>query len=321
MNIKENNKIETKGYASAGAVVSKAFSVMERLYGHGLMEDYVSTGYQEIDHYTGFMSGNLVCIAGSSGGLSTLVMNLFSRLNRATDESIPALLFSLQHNPVYIGRQLLALESRLLVQNLLRARLRDSHWPALACAAGKLSDASTLYVCPKPASDIEGIIQQADLFIQEVEPGLRVMFIDSLQLILSTDRQEDNCLRALKAWARDHEVTVVITSRLRTRRNSRTGLERPNNDRLHRMLQTYADVVLQVTVRTANGIADKMKDENGYHFAYDHASGMVVWMPDNVDIVKYPMELTLLKNSNGPIGSIPLTFIPQQCLIESRASN
>jgi len=320
MSIKENNKIESKGYASAGMVVSKAFNVMERLYGDGLTEDYVSTGYQEIDYYTGFMSGNLVCIAGSSGGLSTLIINLFSRLNRMPDDAVPALLFSLQHDPVYIGRQLLALTGKLLMHSLLQARLRDSHWPILASGAGKLSDASALYVCSKPASNIEGIIQQADLFIEEVEPRLRVVFIDSLQLIAGI-RQEEDCLRSLKTWAREHKATVIITSNIRTRRNSKTGTEMINGDRAYRILQTYADVFMHSQIKKANGITVQMKEEHGYHFAYNHASGMVEWLPQDDQIVKYPMELVLQKNNNGPTGSIPLTFIPQQCLIESRLCN
>lgn len=312
MNTKNEQDTALNGYHKIDMVIQNAFWVMERQYEYGICDDFVTTGYKDLDTFSGLMSGDLFILCGAPGsGLSSLAVNIYHKLG-VSKQSVSTVLFSLQHGMTHIGRQLLSLEGRLLVNNIRQAKLKIKDWSSLANAACRLATETPLYVFTEPVT-IDQLIQG----VSELKKpeALRVVIIDNLQL-LSEKRNFEDCLRNLKLMAQKKRLTVLLTCGVRTRRNSHTGREAVN-DPIFRLLEKYGDVIMRLSKRRVHSSSKVIDEKDGFHFTYDQSCGMVVWTPGEDVLDKYSMELVVMKNAHGPAaGTVDLMFTPQKCIIE-----
>lgn len=312
MNSKNEQNTALQGFHKIDNVVKRAFEVMESLYGHGICYDFVPTGYKDLDTFSGLMSGDLFILCGAPGsGLSSLAVNIFHKLG-VSKQSMPTAFFSLQHGMTHVGRQLLSLEGRLLVNNIRQAKIKIKDWSTLTNAAGRLVTETPLYVFTEPVP-----VDQLIHWVSELKKpeALRVVIIDNLQL-LSERRSYEDCLRNLKLMAQETGVTVLLTCGVRTRRNSHTGREAVN-DPIFRLLEKYGDVIMRLSKRRVHSSSKVIDEKDGFHFTYDQSCGMVVWTPGDDVLEKYSMELVVVKNAHGPAaGTVDLMFTPQKCIIE-----
>ena len=196
-----------------------------------------------------------------------------------------ALVFSLEMGRRPIGLRLLASEGRVDHHRLLSGRLDDVDWGRLANAMSRLAEGA---ICIDDASAVTVFDVRAKARRLRADGALDLIVIDYLQLMTGAQKAENKNLevagitKGLKAVARDLEMPVVLLSQL-SREPDRRGNHRPQLSDLRDSgaIEQDADVVIGLHREEKYALTD-----------------------DNRGIA----EAILLKQRNGPIGTVRLRF-------------
>jgi replicative DNA helicase len=297
--------------AEAGAKTRQGFmeiqplltQVMERidlLYHKDNPSDItgIPTGYRDLDRDTsGLQPGDLVIIAGRpSMGKTALALNIAEHV--AVENKLPVAVFSMEMSGTQLAMRLLGSIGRLDQHKLRTGRLSDDDWNRLTNAVGKLHDAPILVDESGALNALELRARARRLHRQYGALGL--IIVDYLQLMQASSEGENRATeiseisRSLKSLAKELKVPVVALSQLSRAVEQRTGPKRPIMSDLRESgaIEQDADLILAI-----------YREE--------------VYTPDTPE--KGMAEIIILKQRNGPIGTVKLTFLGEYTRFENYA--
>jgi replicative DNA helicase len=257
----------------------------------------VPTGYTKLDEYTsGLQGGDLIIVAGRpSMGKTALALNFAQFI--AVDNGLPVAIFSMEMSSTQLAQRMLGSIARVDQHKMRTGRLNDNEWSTLSDAMGKLHE-TPIYIDETGAlTALEVRARARRLKRQYSKLGLIV--IDYLQLMSASTQGENRATeiseisRSLKAMAKELDVPVVALSQLNRALEQRPN-KRPQMADLRESgaIEQDADVILAI-----------YRDE--------------VYNPETPD--KGTAEVIILKQRNGPIGTVKLTFLGQFTRFENYA--
>lgn len=256
----------------------------------------VPTGFNDLDNMTsGLQPGDLVIVAGRpSMGKTALAMNLAE--HAAIEKNLPVAIFSMEMPGQQLSMRLLASLSRVNAQRLRTGQLHDEDWPRISGTMGLLSD-RPIYIDDTPGLNPLEIRTRARRLAREHEHGLGMIVIDYIQLMASTDNNENRATeisgitRSLKTLAKELNVPVVALSQLNRSLENRPNKRPVMSDlRESGAIEQDADVIFFI-----------YRDE--------------VYNEDSKD--KGVAEIIIGKQRNGPIGTVRLTFFGEYTRFEN----
>jgi len=260
----------------------------------------IPTGYRDLDRETsGLQPGDLVIIAGRpSMGKTALALNMAEHV--AVENKLPVAIFSMEMSGAQLAMRMLGSIGRLDQHKLRTGRLSDDDWNRLTNAVGKLHDAPILVDESGALNALELRARARRLHRQYGALGLIV--VDYLQLMQATSEGENRATeiseisRSLKALAKELKVPVVALSQLSRAVEQRTGPKRPIMSDLRESgaIEQDADLILAI-----------YREE--------------VYTPDTPE--KGMAEIIILKQRNGPIGTVKLTFLGEYTRFENYAQS
>ncbi len=258
----------------------------------------IPTGYRDLDRETsGLQQGDLIIIAGRpSMGKTALALNMAEHV--AVENKLPVAVFSMEMSGSQLAMRMLGSIGRLDQHKLRTGRLSDDDWNRLTNAVGKLHDAPILVDESGALNALELRARARRLHRQYGKLGLIV--VDYLQLMQASSEGENRATeiseisRSLKSLAKELKVPVVALSQLSRAVEQRTGPKRPIMSDLRESgaIEQDADLILAI-----------YREE--------------VYTPDTPE--KGVAEIIILKQRNGPIGTIKLTFLGEYTRFENYA--
>src|SRR6266705_193535 len=260
----------------------------------------IPTGYRDLDRETsGLQPGDLIIIAGRpSMGKTALALNMAEHV--AVENKLPVAVFSMEMSGSQLALRMLGSIGRLDQHKLRTGRLSDDDWNRLTTAVGKLHDAPILVDESGALNALELRARARRLHRQYGTLGLIV--VDYLQLMQASSEGENRATeiseisRSLKSLAKELKVPVVALSQLSRAVEQRTGSRRPIMSDLRESgaIEQDADLILAI-----------YREE--------------VYTPDTPE--KGIAEIIILKQRNGPIGMVKLTFLGEYTRFESHAQS
>jgi replicative DNA helicase len=268
----------------------------------------VASGFHDLDEMTsGFQPADLVIIAARpSMGKTAFVLNIAQ--HAAIEKSTSIAFFSLEMSKESLVQRMLTSEARIDAQTLRKGRLRDDDFPRLARAAGILSSA------PVFIDDSAGITlleMRSKARRLKADHDLGLVIIDYLQLIQGSanaeNRQQEisQISRSLKALAKALNVPVVALSQLSRAPEQRSGdQKRPQLADLRESGAIEQDADLVMAIYRPEVYAENRFD-----------GGPPVDKDGNQ--IEGRAEILVLKQRNGPIGTVNLFFHKQYTRFEN----
>ncbi len=291
-----------QGFIEIQRLLTQVMERIDLLYNKDSPSDItgIPTGYRDLDMRTsGLQNGDLIIIAGRpSMGKTALALNMAEHI--AVENRWPVAIFSMEMSGAQLAMRMLGSIGRLDQHKLRTGRLTDEDWHRLSNAVGKLHDAKILIDETPALNALELRARARRLYRQYPELGLIV--VDYLQLMQATSEGENRATeiseisRALKALAKELKVPVVALSQLSRAVETRPGPKRPIMSDLRESgaIEQDADLILAI-----------YRDE--------------VYNPDSLE--KGVAEINILKQRNGPIGMVKLTFLGEYTRFESHAQS
>jgi len=208
----------SRAFLPIRAVLKGTFEAIERLYDRKAQVTGVPTGFAGFDTLTsGLQPADLIVVAGRpSMGKTSFALNIAQHV--AVEERIPVALFTLEMSKEQVVQRLLCADARVDSHRLRTGYLRDSDWPRLTTAAGRLSEAPIFIDDSAGISVLE--MRAKTRRLKAEQGGLGLAIVDYLQLIRGRGRIENRVqevseiTRSLKAMAKELELPVMALSQL-----------------------------------------------------------------------------------------------------------
>lgn len=263
------------------------FARIQEMYDSG--EDIIglATGFHKLDKMTcGLHPGDFIIVAARPGmGKSTFVMNILQYVTK--EKELPALLFTPEMSEQQVTLRWFASEAGIDLQRLRSGRLQEKDWPLLTEAAGEM------YNAPLLINDTAGIsLSEVRACAHEaaMEHDIALIVVDYLQLLHDRSRRYENRQQeitaisgGLKAIGRELGVPLIACSQLSRAPEGRPDKRPVLSDlRESGSLEQDADLVMGLFRAKY----------------YDH------------DVKDAVSELIVLKQRNGPTGTIKMGFDP-----------
>jgi len=246
----------------------------------------VPTGFNDFDKMIGgLQKANLIVLAGRPRmGKTALALDI--TLNAAIRHNIPVCIFSLEMSKKSIGQRLFYSAAKLDTNHRHTDIIKNSDLPKLSDAIGKLSNAH-IYIDDTPGISVPEMMKKIKLLKAKQDIGL--IIIDYVQLMRNVEQCDDSeqpvitISQYLKVMARRLNVPVVILSQLKRDLEGRLDKRPVISDLLAPANEIDADVVCFLYRK---GVYEKTKANS----------------------MKGNAELILVKNRNGPTGTVMLNF-------------
>jgi replicative DNA helicase len=289
------------GFRDIHQLLTQVMERVDYLYNRDNPSDITGmpTGFHDLDSMTsGLQEGDLVIVAGRpSMGKTAFALNMGEHV--AVEAKMPVAVFSMEMAGTQLATRMLGSLGRLDQHKLRTGRLSDDDWNRLTTAVGRLHGAP-IEIDETPALNPLELRARARR-IHRKYGKLGLVIVDYLQLMSASSSAGENrateiseISRSLKALAKELHVPVVALSQL-----NRSLEQRPNKRpvmsdlRESGAIEQDADVILAI-----------YRDE--------------VYNPDTAD--KGKAEVLILKQRNGPIGSVDLTFLGQYTRFDNYAA-
>ena len=281
-------------FVKVGDVMMDAIKKVETLYHRKEMVTGVATGYRDLDLLTaGFQPSDLLIVAGRPAmGKTAFALNVAA--NASLHQGVGVAVFSLEMATEQLVLRLLCSEARVDHARLRTGHLKESEFPELVTAAGRLRDAP-VYIDDTPALSVLEVRAKTRRLLRDKSSKLGLVVIDYLQLMRghgdSPNREQEisEISRSLKALAKELTVPVVAISQLNRRVEERSD-KRPVMADLRESgaIEQDADVI------------------------------MFVYRDDAYDPKKNPglAEVIVAKQRNGPVDTVQLTFLKEYTRFE-----
>jgi replicative DNA helicase len=276
--------------------VKDSFKAIEQLYEKKELITGVPTGFRDLDRLTcGLQPSDLIIIAGRpSMGKTSFALNIAEYAS--IEKKVCSAVFSLEMSKEQLVQRMLCGLGKVDASKLRGGFLKESDWPKLTRAAGKLSEAP-LFIDDTAALSVLEIRAKSRRLKKEHNLGLIV--VDYLQLmrgvgnIESREREISEISRSLKALAKELSVPVIALSQLNR------GVEN-RSDRRPQLSDLRESGAIE---QDADVIAFIYRDE--------------VYNRNTAD--KGISEILVSKQRNGPIGMVRLAFLDEYTRFEDLA--
>jgi replicative DNA helicase len=262
----------------------------------------LSTGFTKFDEMTGGLHGGelIILAARPSMGKTALALNIAQHVASHPKMRKPVAVFSLEMSSASLLTRLLCASARVDQHKFRAGYLNADERRRLQVALAELTEA------PLFIDDTAGVHLMdvhAKLRRLKVQHGLSLVVVDYLQLMSSRGRSENRnqevsaICRGLKLMAKELDVPFVVLSQLSRASETRPGDHKP-----------------QLSDLRDSGSIEQDADLVGFIFREE------VYRRDREDL-KGLAELIIAKQRNGPIGTVPLTFLGQFTRFENRAED
>ena len=277
---------QTTDYTTLEEIVPDLYEELERNANRDGGLDGVPTGFSELDSkLNGLRAGQMIIIAARpGGGKSTLAMDICR--SAAVHNNMASAYFSLEMNRTELSMRLLAAESKVFLDRMIKGELETRDWQAIARTLDKISQAP-LIVDDSPNMTMGEIRAKSRRMKQQ--HGIQLIVIDYLQLLTSggkavESRQQEvsEFSRSIKLLAKELEIPIVAVAQL-NRDSERRNDRRPQVVDLRESgsLEQDADVVLLIH---RDDMFNKDSDRRGL------------------------AEIIIGKQRSGPTGTLELEF-------------
>ena len=277
---------QTTDYTTLEEIVPDLYEELERNANRDGGLDGVPTGFSELDSkLNGLRAGQMIIIAARpGGGKSTLAMDICR--SAAVHNNMASAYFSLEMNRTELSMRLLAAESKVFLDRMIKGELETRDWQAIARTLDKISQAP-LIVDDSPNMTMGEIRAKSRRMKQQ--HGIQLIVIDYLQLLTSggkavESRQQEvsDFSRSIKLLAKELEIPIVAVAQL-NRDSERRNDRRPQVADLRESgsLEQDADVVLLIH---RDDMFNKDSDRRGL------------------------AEIIIGKQRSGPTGTLELEF-------------
>ncbi len=250
----------------------------------------IASGFQDLDYMTsGFQNSDLILVAARpSMGKTAFALNVAEYMTLHDKRSVA--IFSLEMSKQQLVNRLFAMRTSISSSDLRNGSLKDEEWTTLVEAADTIA-ASRLIIDDTPGISVREIRSKCRKY--KLEFGLDAVMIDYLQLMSGSETRRDasrqqeisDISRSLKALARELNVPVIALSQLSRAPETRTD-HRPMLSDLRESgaIEQDADVVMFL-----------YRDD--YYNKDSEQKGIA--------------EVIISKQRNGPIGTVPLVWLPE----------
>lgn len=250
----------------------------------------VPSGFRDLDDLTlGWRPGKLVTIAARPGvGKSSFAGNIAAHAALAGFATGIASL-EMEKDELFM-RQLSSL-ARVDGHRLTGGYLSDGDWSRIAAHVGALAEAP-LFIDETPALTLLEVKSRARRL--KVEHGLKLLIVDYLQLMRPSEKRENRTLEiasitgGLKALAKELKIPVLMLSQLSRDVERRGGRPRLSDLRDSGSIEQDSDIVIFLHRDIG---ADGQMDG--------------------------PTEVIVSKHRGGPVGTVTLTWHPEQTRFDS----
>lgn len=258
----------------------------------------LTTGFKELDEKTsGFQRSDLIILAARPA-MGKTAFALTVALNSAIKGNASVIIFSMEMAKEQLGQRLLAMESRVDMQNLKKGNLQPSDWDDINEALDTLSKAN---IHIDDTAGISIMEMKSKCRRLKAEKGLDLVVIDYLQLMNPEGRadsrtQEISVIsRNLKLLARELDCPVLVLSQLSRAPETRTD-HRPMLSDLRESgsIEQDADVVLFL-----------------YRDEYYHQD----------EAIPGDCEVILAKQRSGPTGTLHVAWLSKITKFVDSAGN
>lgn len=285
-----------KNYTSISTLMTAALKDLEAGKHQKNAITGVPSGFIALDRITlGWQKSDFVVVAARPGmGKTSFLLSMLC--HAAVVHNTPVALFSLEMSEEQITKRLIAMESGLESQKLKKKQLKAYEWEQIYHETASLAQAP-MYIDGTPGLSL--LEFRAKCRRLKVRHNIGLIAIDYLQLMaadvgkvrLASREQEIAMIsRSLKAIAKEIDVPIIAASQLSRAVELRGGDKRPQLSDLRESGAIEQDVDLAVFL---------------YRPAYYGLNG------DNTEKFSEGFtEVIVAKHRNGPLGSIPLTYLP-----------
>ena len=229
-------------YVTLEQVVPELYEELERNANRDGGLDGVPTGFSELDaKLNGLRAGQMIIIAARpGGGKSTLAMDICRSC--AVHNNKAAAYFSLEMNRTELSMRLLAAESRVFLDRMIKGELETRDWQEIARTLDKISQAP-LIVDDSPNMTMGEIRAKSRRMKQQFD--IQLIVIDYLQLLTSGGKSVES--RQQEVLAKELEIPIVAVAQL-NRDSEKRNDKRPQVADLRESgsLEQDADVVLLI---------------------------------------------------------------------------
>jgi len=283
------DKQQTSRYKGADEIISKTIESIEKLYHNKDSYTGVPSGFVDLDTLTnGFQKSEFIIIgARPSVGKTAFAVSMAA--NMAVKKQIPIAFFTLEMSDQALMQRLLASEARIRSEALRSGMLRPTDFDALTEAASRIYEAP-LFIDDSPNMKLLDLRAQARRMRSREK--VECIFIDYIGLIepeskgnVPRHEQVGEISRSLKSLARELEVPIICLSQVG---------------------------------RQSEGKAPSLADlrESG-SIEQDADVVMFLHREREQDAQAIETQLIIAKQRNGPIGTVPLAFVPRFTRFES----
>jgi replicative DNA helicase len=280
-------------------IIETNIDALEERQGNKALVTGVPTGFTFFDHKTsGLQPSDLIILAARPGmGKTALALNMAR--NAAMVSNVPVAIFSLEMSKEQLSMRMLSSEARLDSSRLRSGFISQEDWLRLTEAAGQLSGAPVFI---DDSANISVTEIRAKARRLRLEKNIGLVIIDYLQLMKVRSNAERRDLeiseisRSLKALAKELSLPVLALSQLNRMLEQRSD-KRPilSDLRESGALEQDADVVVFI-----------YRDE--------------LYNKDDTNPNQGKAEIIIAKQRNGPLGTIPLTFLSSYTRFENPAT-
>ncbi len=268
-------------------LIKRNFEKLETLYKKGEFVTGLPSNFKDLDAKTaGFQPSELIVIASRpSMGKTSLACSI--AINLGIEKKIPLVFLSLEMSQEQLVPRMLGSGARVNHPPVRTGFLKESEWPKLTIAAGRLSEAP-IFIDDSPSLSVLEIRAKARRL--KARGGIKLAIVDYLQLMRTRskldNRQQEitEICASLKALAKELNIPVVALSQLSRAVESREK-HRPRLSDLRESgsIEQDADLVMLL-----------LREE-----LY------------NPRTEKGKTEVIIAKQRNGPTGTINLTFLKE----------
>jgi len=280
---------QTKGFQGIDALVVEMLDRLQEAADIPGEIIGISSGFVDLDRMTAdFRPGDLVVLSGRPRvGKTALATNIAEHI--ANSVGLPVAMFSLDMASSNLTLRIVASVGSIDLTHLRTGKLSDEEWPRLVEAIEKLRNCD-LHIDESMGLSASELSAKAHKLAAE-RGQLGLIVVDHLQLMFRSvgsraDRVKEagEILHDLKALAGELRCPIIILSQL-TDWAARCCYKRPMLGDLRDSvaIEHHADIIM---------FLDRHDDDMG--------------ATEQTCIA----ELTIVKQRNGPVGTVSLTFIP-----------
>lgn len=276
-------------FVMIGDMITDSIKMVEKLYERKEMVTGVPTGFKDLDELTaGLQPSELIIVAGRpSMGKTAFCLNIATHAGYA---GVGVAIFSLEMAKEQLVLRMLCSDARVDNSKVRSGYLKESEFPMLVNAAGRLADLP-IYIDDTPAISVLELRAKARRLVRDREKKVGLIIVDYIQLMRgmgnagNREQEISEISRSLKALAKELNVPVIGISQLNRQVESR----KPPKPIL-------ADL------RESGAIE---QDADVIAFVYRE-----VVYNENTDRDKIA-EIIVAKQRNGPIKTVELAFFKE----------